>query len=167
MNEKTRDLVLLPLLALILFLQEEILAFLPNIKLTVFLILLYGKKLGFVRSSLTVFLYVFLDVVYMNSFSLVFSPFMLLGWMLIPFSMNTLFRHCENTYVLALAAAVHSFLYCWIYLIPNALILHADIFAYLMADVVFEALLAISSFLCTLWLYEPLSRVFARLLPGK
>ena len=42
--ETIKDLIILALLATILYVQEEVLTFLPNIQLTIFLIVLYSKK---------------------------------------------------------------------------------------------------------------------------
>ena len=57
----TKDLVLIALLTSILFLQEQLLSFIPNVQLTFFLIVLYSKKLGIVKSSLIILIYVIID----------------------------------------------------------------------------------------------------------
>ena len=57
----TKDLVLIALLTSFLFLQEQLLSFISNVQLTFFLIVLYSKKLGIVKSSLIILIYVIID----------------------------------------------------------------------------------------------------------
>ena len=79
-----RDITDIAVLACILFIQEELLTFLPNIQLTIFLLILYSKKLGFIRTSIIVAIHVILDNLVMGSFNLVYTPAMFIGWMTIP-----------------------------------------------------------------------------------
>ena len=74
----TKDLVLISLLSSILILQEQLLSFIPNVQLTFFLIVLYSKKLGIVKSSLIILIYVIIDNLLSGSLSLLFMPFMLI-----------------------------------------------------------------------------------------
>ena len=57
----TKRLVLLAFLSIILTVQEELLTFLPNIQLTVFLLVLYSKKLKCHETLLIITLHVLLD----------------------------------------------------------------------------------------------------------
>ena len=66
----TKDLVLIALLTSIIFLQEQLLSFIPNVQLTFFLLVLYSKKLGIVKSSLIILIYVIIDNLLSGSFSL-------------------------------------------------------------------------------------------------
>lgn len=161
---KTKDLILIALFSAILFIQEEALTFLPNIQLTVFLIILYTKTLGFKKTTLIILIHVLLDNLVLGSFNIVFTPFMFLGWMLIPILLNTLFKNLNDHLSLAYFSILSSFLYSWIYIIPAVLILHVDVLAYLASDFIFEVLLAGSSFLSTLWLYNPLYKAMQILL---
>ena len=161
---KTKDLILIALFSAILFIQEEALTFLPNIQLTVFLIILYTKTLGFKKTTLIILIHVLLDNLVLGSFNIVFTPFMFLGWMLIPILLNTLFKNLNDHLNLAYFSILSSFLYSWIYIIPAVLILHVDVLAYLASDFIFEVLLAGSSFLSTLWLYNPLYKAMQILL---
>lgn len=162
----TRDITLIALLTTLLFVQEQALIFIPNVQLTVFLILLYSKKLGFIRTSLIVFIHVLLDNLVMGSFNLLYTPFMFVGWILIPLLMCTFFKKIESNIALAFLGILFSFLYSWAFIIPNCIVLSVDIFTYLTADIVFEIILALSSFLSILLLYNPLSKVLDRILPN-
>ena len=154
-----RDITLIALLAVVLFVQEEALTFVPGLQFTVFLLMFYSKKVGLWRTSIIVLIHVFLDNLVIGSFSLIYTPFMFLGWIIIPLTMCTLFKRAENPILLGLIAALYSFLYCWMYFIPDCLIMGIGLIPKFLSDIVFEALMAGMSFLSLLLLYKPLSRV--------
>lgn len=160
----TRELCLMALLTVILFLQEELLTFLPNIQLTVFLILLYAKLLGLAKTAMIVTVYLLLDAVFMGALNPLGLSFQWIGWMLNPLLTCTLCRHEEKSIPLAFAAAGYALLYSWMMIVPGCILMGVKPLAYLAADVLFEVLLAASSFLSTLLLYEPLSKLLRRLL---
>lgn len=162
----TRDIVLIAFLAILLFVQEEVLTFLPNIQLTVFLLVLYSKKLGMKRTSFIILIHVLFDNLLMGSFNLYYVPFMFLGWLLIPTLLQTLFKRMNDSFSLAMLGILFSFLYSWIYLIPGIFLYQIDPVVYLMSDILLELLLAISSFLSILWLYDPCANIFDRYLPS-
>ena len=155
-----KDITLIALLTTILFVQEQLLSILPNIQLTVFLLVLYSKKLGFIKTTIICFIHVLLDNLIMGSFNVIYMPFMFIGWMIIPISLNTIFKKVNSNILLAFLGLLFSFLYCWIYIIPNTLILEVSFISYLVADILWEVLLATSSFLTILLLYEPCSNLF-------
>ena len=94
-----RDIALIAILSTILFVQEQVLTFLPNIRLTVFLLVLYSKKLGFIRTTIIVIIHVLLDNLFMGSMNLVYTPAMFVGWMLIPIIICTLFKKTESPFL--------------------------------------------------------------------
>ena len=155
-----KDITLIALLTTILFVQEQLLSILPNIQLTVFLLVLYSKKLGFIKTTIICFIHVLLDNLIMGSFNVIYMPFMFIGWMIIPISLNTIFKKVNSNILLAFLGLLFSFLYCWIYIIPNTLILEVSFISYLVADILWEVLLSTSSFLTILLLYEPCSNLF-------
>ena len=67
------DLVLMSFLAAVLIAQKELMSFLPNISLTVFLMLLYAKCLGFGRTSVIITVYLLLDSVLWGSLNPIFT----------------------------------------------------------------------------------------------
>ena len=119
--KSTKDITIIAVMTTILFVQEQLLASLPGIQLTVFLIILYSKKLGLAKSSIIIVLHVLLDNFYMSSFSLMYTPTMLVGWMLIPLTICTIFKKVESPIILAILGIVYAFIYCWLYVIPNYL----------------------------------------------
>ena len=154
-----RDITLIALLAVILFVQEEALTFVPGLQFTVFLLIFYSKKLGLWRTSIIVLVHVFLDNLVMGSFSLIYTPFMFIGWIIIPLTICTLFKRVENSIVLGLLGALYSFIYCWLFFIPDCAIYGIGLIPKFLSDVLFEVLMAVMSFLSLLLLYKPLSKI--------
>lgn len=162
-----KDLAMIAVLTAILFVQEEILSVLPNIQLTVFLILLYSKKLGFIKTSFIILIHVLLDNLFMNTFNIYIMPFMFIGWMIIPITLTTIFKRIESPIILALLSIGYAFIYSWVFIIPSCLFYNMEFFSYLLSDILFEILLAISSFISVLWLYKPCAKVLDMLLIKK
>ena len=100
----------------------------------------------------------------MGSFNFIYVPFMLIGWLIIPVLLNTIFKKVNSNILLAVLGVMFSFIYCWIYIIPNCIILQTDFFSYLIADLIWEILLACSSFITILLLYTPCSNVLDKVL---
>lgn len=158
-----RDIAIIAILSTILFVQEQVLTFLPNIQLTVFLLVLYSKKLGFIRTTIIVVIHVLLDNLFMGSMNLVYTPAMFVGWMIIPIVVSTLFKKTDSPFLLAIFGFIEGFLYSWMFILPNYLLYNINPLAYLASDVLFEFLLAISSFLSILFLYKYVSNYFDKL----
>lgn len=154
-----RDIVIIALFTAILFVQEELLSFLPNIQLTVFLIVLYSKTLGFKKTSIIVLIHVLLDNLVMGSFNLVYTPSMLVGWMIIPLTLSTIFKKANSNITLAFLGIFYAFAYSFCFAIASVILLKVNLWAYLVSDFLFEVLLALSSFLSILLLYNPLKKV--------
>ena len=158
--KSTKDITIIAVMTTILFVQEQLLASLPGIQLTVFLIVLFSKKLGLAKSSIIIVLHVLLDNFYMSSFSLMYTPTMLIGWLIIPLSLCTIFKKVESPILLALLGVLYSFIYCWIYIIPSYFLISISPTAYLISDIAFEITLAVISFVSILFLYKPCSKIF-------
>jgi hypothetical protein len=154
-----KDIAIMAVLTSILFVQEQLLSSLPGIQLTVFLLVLYSKKFGLVKSSIIIVIHVILDNLFMNSFSLMYTPTMLIGWLIIPLTLCTIFKKVESPIWLALLGVMYSFIYSWLYIIPNYFIMHIDPIAYIISDIIFEVVLAGISFITILCLYNPMSKV--------
>ena len=89
---------------------------------------------------------------------------MLIGWLIIPILLCTIFKKVQSPLYLALLGVMLAFTYSWINIIPNLILTSATIISYLIADYPFELLLAASSFLSILWLYTPIERVFKKII---
>ena len=157
--KSTKDITIIAVMTTILFVQEQVLTSLPGIQLTVFLMVLYAKKFGLIKSSIIIILHVILDNLFINSFSLMYTPTMLIGWLIIPITICTIFKKVESPIILAVLGIFYSFIYCWLYTIPSYLMYNIDPIAYLISDFVFEVIFAVCSFISILFLYKPCSRV--------
>lgn len=153
-----KDIALIAVMTTILFVQEQLLTSLPGVQLTIFLIVLFSKKFGLIKTILIVLVHVVLDNLYMSSFNLMYTPAMLIGLLIIPLTICTIFKKIESSIILAILGLVYSFIYCWLYIIPNYIIMHIDPIAYLASDIVFELILALCSFLSILLLYKQCSK---------
>lgn len=161
---KIKNITLIAVLAAILFVQEQVLSFLPNIQLTVFLLVLYSKIFKLWKVLLVIVIHVLLDNLFMGSFSIYYFPFMLLGWSIIPIIINIFFKNTENSIVLAIVGFGCSFIYCFLFAIPQVLLTETSLMTYLAADFSFEIILAISSFLAILWLFKPCYKIMKDIL---
>lgn len=157
-----KDLTLIAVLATILFVQEQLLSFIPNVQLTVFLLVLYSKKLGLLKTAIITIIHVLLDNLFLGGINLYFTPAMMIGWLIIPITLTTMFKKINSNLGLAILGAIYSFIYCWIYIIPNTILFNINFIDYLVADVLWEIALALSSFISILVLYNPLSKLFER-----
>ena len=153
--------MLIGVFAAILLVQKELLSFIPNVSLTVFLIVLYSKSFGKKRTLFILLVYVFLDNIIMGNMGPLFVPFQYIGWALIPLLLCTVFKGVNDSLRLALLSVLFSFLYCWIMAVPGVIMMNVSIGAYLAADIAFELVLAASSFVSVLLLYKPCHRVLS------
>ena len=135
---KVYDIALIASLTAILFVQEQLLSSIPGVQLTIFLLVLFSKKLGFIRSALIVVVHVVLDNIYMNSFSLFYTPAMLVGWLIIPITICSIFKKVESSFCLGLLGVLYAFIYCWLFIIPNYFILNIGPIEYLIVFSVAE-----------------------------
>ena len=161
---KIRKITLFAILATILFIQEQLLSFLPNIQCTVLLIILYTKVLGIIPTSIIVTIHVLLDSIFNASLTPLISIPMLLGWLLIPITLGTIFKNAKKPLILALFSVLYSVCYSVFFLITKWLFLDVNIIAYLISDIPFIILLAGSSFISVLWLFTPLYNLLSNLL---
>ena len=158
-----KKITIIAVFSAILFVQEEALTFIPNVQLTVFLLILYSKVFGFKDTVIIVCIHTLLDNIVMGSLNILYFPFMLIGWLLIPVTTCTLLKKCDSNLILAVFSIFFSFIYCWIFMVPNIIFYSINIKAYLLSDILWEIILATSSFLTTLWLYRPCASILSKL----
>lgn len=154
-----KDIAIMAVMTSILFVQEQLLSSIPGVQLTIFLMVLYSKKFGFTKATIIIIVHVILDNLFNSSFSLMYTPTMLVGWMLIPLTICTIFKKVESSIILAILGIVYAFIYCWLYVIPNYLIMNIGPIEYIISDFVYELILAGCSFISILLLYKPCGKV--------
>lgn len=157
---ETKRLLMVALSISIIFTQEQLLMVIPNVQLTVLLIILFVSVFSFKESIMMITAYVFLDSLYMGGFNIFYMVPMMLAWYLIPFSYYTILRQTKSEIKLALFAIVFGFVYGWMFIPFNMIQTGVPNFIpYLLADIPFEFIMATTGFLTVLWLYKPLYKV--------
>lgn len=152
---KTKDITQIAVLTSILFVQEQLLSFLPNIQLTMLIIILYSRLLSLPKVVIIVTIHVLLDNLYMGG-NLILTGFMLIAWLLLPILLKTLFKRQNEVKFLSIFAFIYSFIYSLILIPATMIISNLPFLAVLATDLLFQILLAVSSFLTVLYLFEPL-----------
>lgn len=146
----------------VLFVQEQLLTFIPNFQLTFLLLILITRIFGGKIGSIVIILHVLLDSLAYGGIMITYFPFMIAGYLIIPITLNTLFRGLRSNISLAILAALYSFIYSWVFIIPAVWLLGVPFWSYFIADIPFAIILAASSTLTVLYLYKPLEN-FVRL----
>lgn len=158
-SKKLRRLVLIALLTTVLFVQEQALTFLPNIQFTFLLLVVFAVTFSFGENVLIIIIHVIADNLVMGSFNLIYVPFMIMGYLIIPILFKTVFRKVKNTFVIALIGSLMSIIYCLVFIIPSSMIMHVDFLTYLVMDIPFEIILALSTFISIIWLFDPIKKM--------
>lgn len=160
-HQTIKDTALIAICAAVLFVQQMALSFIPNVQLSTLLIVLYAKVLGFKRTSLIIVIHV---IAYnllspFGSVIPVYIPFMFAAWMLVPISLSTFLKKIESSLGLAIVGLAFGFVYGWMFIPPAVFITGTPFIPYLVMDIPFEIVMAISNFITILWLYYPLKNV--------
>lgn len=154
---KTSELALLAMLTAILFVQETLLSSLPNIQLSVVLIMVYAATLGIPKATLVMTLHVLLDNMIWGSLNPLTACPMWLGWfilILIGFALKK-----APLPIIVTGSVIGSLIYCWCFALFNYLFMDINIVAYITADILFEILICCSSVVTVMFLYRPAERL--------
>ena len=92
-----KRLVRIAIFAAVLFVQEYILSFIPNVQLTQCLIAVYYYTFGLFDTIIIIIIHVFLDNLIMGSFNIIYTPAMFIGWTTLPLLLH-LFRKNQNVF---------------------------------------------------------------------
>ena len=159
-NKLVLKIVMTALLTAIIFVQEEALSFIPNVQLTVLLLVLYGAYCGPKWGTAIVILHVLLDNLYVGSLTPYVMLPMFIGWEAI--LLASYFVRKKNVYIKATVAGLGALLYCWIFVFSSVLFYKVDMVAYIIADIPFEIILVVCSVITVLWLFNPLYKALKR-----
>jgi len=157
-----RRLCILVALTTILFVQEELLTFIPNVQLTFLLVVVYGATIGIRDGALVILVHVLLDNLFMGSFNLYCMVPQYLG-LFFTLCMARLFKN-KNEIIQAIFGAVGALVYCWLYVLVNIWFLNVRFIDYFIADIPFEIILVASTVITILFLYKPLVKLINNLL---
>lgn len=145
----------------ILFVQEEILTFIPNVQFTFLLITLYGATMGLKWGSLIVLAHVLLDNLFMGSF----IPTVIIP-MYIGYEFTLLFGYLtrgKNIWLIAVLCSLSIIIYTQAFAITNVLFYKVNYGVYMVSDIPFTVLLIIFSSITIIWLYKPLYKIINNL----
>lgn len=159
-NKLVLKIVMTALLTAIIFVQEEALSFIPNVQLTVLLLVLYGAYCGPKWGSAIVVMHVLLDNLYVGSLTLYVMLPMFIGWEAI--LLASYFVRKRSIYVKVAVAGIGALVYCWIFVFSSVLFYKVDMLAYIIADIPFEIILVVCSMVTVLWLFNPLYKALMR-----
>ena len=144
-------------LTTILFVQEQVLTFIPSVQFTFFLIILYGATVGIGYGSIIVLIHVLLDNLYMSSFT-IFTIFpMLIGYE-ITLICGYLFKN-KSEWVIAASSALCAIIYAALFIPINVFVYNIDPIAYIIADIPFDIVLVCCNVLCVIILYKPMFKL--------
>lgn len=144
----------LVMLTAVLFVQEEVLTFIPSVQLTFFLIILYGATVGIRDGSIIVIIHVLLDNLYMSSFGIYTIGPMLVGYE-ITLVVGYLFKN-KSEWLIAIMSGVCALIYAGLFIPVNIFVYDVDPIAYIIADIPFDLVMVTCNICCVLFLYKPL-----------
>ncbi len=149
-----KRMVLIAMCTAILFVQELFLTVLPNIQFTVLLLVVYASIFTFRENVIIIFVHVILDNMAMGTLNPFYMTPMFFGWLMVPILYHLLMRKTTSEIKLAFFGILISIIYGWMYIPFNMIQTGIHVFwPYLLADIPFQILMAMSSFLTILWLY--------------
>lgn len=160
MANNLKEVVLLSFMTTVLFIQQIALSAIPNIQFSFLLVVVYTKAFGTRNTMMITLLHVFANVLIYGGYMYVIAPFMVLGYWSVIAIVQVTPRSKKNYNIrLAVAGFIGSLTYSWILAIPSIFILGLNWKLYLAADLVWELVLGLSSFITILFLFEPLEKV--------
>jgi hypothetical protein len=155
-----KDLTIVVVAASILFVQQLALSFIPNVQFSILLVVLYTRVLGFKKTALIVTIHVIAVNLFspLGPVSPVLMPAMYLAWILIPILLSTVLKKLNSAISLSIFGFIYGFIYGWIFIPFTVWFLDSPFLPYLIWDIPFEIIMAISNMLSILWLYDPLKK---------
>ena len=154
--DSTKKIVTLSFMTAVLFSQQLLLFALPNIQFSFLLVVVYAKAFGTKETMTITFLHVVANTILYGGFMYVLAPFMILGYWSVIAIVNLALRRQKNSIILATGSFIGSLTYSWILAIPSIFIFDINWKVYMMADIPWELVLGLTSFITVLLLFDPL-----------
>lgn len=159
-NNLVKKITLCSMYAVILFLQEQVLSFIPNVQFSFLIVITIGAVIGLKWGSLVVLIHVIADnLIWGSVVPHVIIP-MFIGWE-ITLLVGYLTRNAKQYLVIG-CGILASLIYCWLFIPFNIIFLKVSFWPYFIADIPFEIILVISTVLTLLWLYVPLKKLLTQ-----
>ncbi len=156
-NNPIKKIILCTMYAIILFLQEQVLSFVPNFQFSFLIIITMGAVVGLKWGSLIVIFHVIVD----NLIWGLVVPHLIIP-MMIGYEITLLFGYLTRNAKLEIViifGILASLVYCWLFIPFNVIFLKIGFLTYLLADILFELILVISTIFTILWFYHPLKKL--------
>lgn len=154
--KKVIDLAVIAILTVIVFTVEQALSFIPNVQLTVVLLIIYTKVVGFKKTIIIVLLHTVIDNLYNGSINPFIVMPMLIGWSLIPILLSTIFRKFDSPVWMMLFAFIFGFVYGWMFIPFTSYQFGINAWAYFLSDLPFEAVMGVSGAISVGLFYTPI-----------
>lgn len=158
---KTKEWVLIALLASILTISKEILAFLPNVELVSFLLILYTLTFKVKQVYRISIIFCFIQIV-LYGIGL-WTPIYFIIWPLLVFITHLLKDYLVNESRLAILSALFGLTFGFFNSIPYFIIDFSFGWAGFIRGIPFDLIHCISNYLAMLVLYQPTKKVMKRL----
>lgn len=155
-----REITILSACIAILFVQEQILSFLPGIQFTVLLMVVYSNVFRFQKSLLIVLVHILIDNMFMGTlgqFNIVIP--MLITYPLIPIFVGFVFPKEIKPIYLAVFSVLFGAIYSLTFIPFQVIILDVDPLVYFMAGIPIDIITLTINFVTVYWLYQPLQQV--------
>jgi hypothetical protein len=149
------DLVVMAIFTAIIFVVEQALSFIPNVQLTVFLLILYTRLIGSKKTIFIVIIHTLLDNIYMGTLIWHLVVPMMFGWSLIPILLGTIFKKVQGVVGLSIFAFGFGFIYGMTFIPFQSYVWGYNMWLYFMYDLPFEFAMGISGALSVAILYQP------------
>lgn len=152
-----KDIAIMAMMTALIFVQEQALTFLPNINFTHLFIALAFYILGLPKTLIVVGCYSLLDNIFMGSLNPFYTPAMIISWMLFPILLYFFGKIFKSRRLMpAIVGAGHSLIYSWVFLLISCLIYKTPFVPYLTADIIWELILCLTSFITIFFLLQPI-----------
>ena len=163
-----RKLLMIALAVAITFAQEQALMFIPNVQLTVVLVIVFASMFTLRETIIYILSYVFLDSLYMGGFNIFYMMPMIIAWGTLGVTTAYISKKTESEMTFAVIGLLFGFVYGWMF-IPFMMIQTGitNLWPYLIADLPFEIIMATTGFVTTLWMYKPLTNTLKQVLYQK
>lgn len=156
---RAKEITLLAMLTAVLFAQETALSAIPNVQLSVMLIMVYAATLGIRNTTMILTAHVLLDNLLWGSFSPTVMIPMWIGWVAVML-IGKLLRKARLA-IIVLGSVIGSIAYCLSFAIANSLVLNIDMGIYLAADLPFAIVMCCSSVVTVMFCYRPAEQMIA------
>lgn len=148
---KVKELVLVAVLAGIMVISKEILAFLPNIELVSFLVIVYTIALGCTRTVMICTIFTFVQILLYGIGP--WTPMYFLVWPMLSLLTKLFKKYCHSEFALAMLSGSFGLIFGLLMSIPYFIIGFEAGLAYFIKGIPFDLIHGIGNYLLMLVLY--------------